>query len=181
MKGLICFVLLIVIGMNLFACDAETMDAVTRKAMEANANTWIRRKESWENQRNCRETSNKNARKAYCLSVKNIPQYIWHRSNTNGVPSTPQAKVTNEKGRPRGGAEDEKFVCVSACKAETKVRLRQAVAGNCPQDSCIKIFESLSRMAKQKHHPQGGVFVLAEDEGFEPPRTESESGVLPLH
>ena len=27
----------------------------------------------------------------------------------------------------------------------------------------------------------GGVFVLAEDEGFEPPQTESESGVLPLH
>ena len=25
------------------------------------------------------------------------------------------------------------------------------------------------------------VFVLAEDEGFEPPQTESESGVLPLH
>ena len=27
----------------------------------------------------------------------------------------------------------------------------------------------------------GGVFILAEDEGFEPPQTESESGVLPLH
>ena len=26
MKRLICFVLLIVIGMNLFACDAETID-----------------------------------------------------------------------------------------------------------------------------------------------------------
>ena len=26
-----------------------------------------------------------------------------------------------------------------------------------------------------------GVFLLAEDEGFEPPQTESESGVLPLH
>ena len=26
-----------------------------------------------------------------------------------------------------------------------------------------------------------GVFILAEDEGFEPPQTESESGVLPLH
>ena len=25
------------------------------------------------------------------------------------------------------------------------------------------------------------VFLLAEDEGFEPPQTESESGVLPLH
>ena len=46
------------------------------------------------------ETSNKNARKVCCLSGKNTPLYIWHRSNTNGVPSTPQAKVTNEKGRP---------------------------------------------------------------------------------
>ena len=26
-----------------------------------------------------------------------------------------------------------------------------------------------------------GVFFLAGDEGFEPPQTESESGVLPLH
>ena len=42
-------------------------------------------------------------------------------------------------------------------------------------------FESLSRMAKRKPHPKGVVFFLAEDEGFEPPRTESESGVLPLH
>ena len=25
------------------------------------------------------------------------------------------------------------------------------------------------------------IFLLAEDEGFEPPQTESESGVLPLH
>ena len=30
--------------------------------------------------------------------------------------------------------------------------------------------------------PDGcGVCYLAEDEGFEPPQTESESGVLPLH
>ena len=35
MKRLIAFVLLIVIGMNLFACDAETVDAVTKKAMES--------------------------------------------------------------------------------------------------------------------------------------------------
>ena len=27
----------------------------------------------------------------------------------------------------------------------------------------------------------GGFYYLAEDEGFEPPQTESESGVLPLH
>lgn len=35
MKRLISLVLLIVIGMNLFACDAETVDVVTRKAMES--------------------------------------------------------------------------------------------------------------------------------------------------
>lgn len=35
MKRLISLVLLIVIGMNLFACDAETVDMVTRKAMES--------------------------------------------------------------------------------------------------------------------------------------------------
>ena len=32
-----------------------------------------------------------------------------------------------------------------------------------------------------KKPPIRAVFLLAEDEGFEPPRTESESGVLPLH
>ena len=32
----------------------------------------------------------------------------------------------------------------------------------------------------KKPHPRVW-FLLAEDEGFEPPQTESESGVLPLH
>ena len=36
-------------------------------------------------------------------------------------------------------------------------------------------------MAKRKATPDGVAFFLAEDEGFEPPQTESESGVLPLH
>ena len=36
-------------------------------------------------------------------------------------------------------------------------------------------------LLKQKRHPIGWRLVLAEDEGFEPPQTESESGVLPLH
>ena len=35
--------------------------------------------------------------------------------------------------------------------------------------------------AKRKATPNGVAFFLAEDEGFEPPQTESESGVLPLH
>ena len=43
-------------------------------------------------------------------------------------------------------------------------------------------FESLSSFsAKQKTPPEWVAFRLAEDEGFEPPQTESESGVLPLH
>ena len=43
-------------------------------------------------------------------------------------------------------------------------------------------FESLpDPMIKRKTTPNGVVFFLAEDEGFEPPQTESESGVLPLH
>ena len=35
--------------------------------------------------------------------------------------------------------------------------------------------------AKKKRHAEACLFFLAGDEGFEPPQTESESGVLPLH
>ena len=41
-------------------------------------------------------------------------------------------------------------------------------------------FESLSEAKKSPTALAVGDF-LAEDEGFEPPQTESESGVLPLH
>ena len=34
---------------------------------------------------------------------------------------------------------------------------------------------------KKCRYPNGYLHFLAEDEGFEPPQTESESGVLPLH
>ena len=52
---------------------------------------------------------------------------------------------------------------------------------NSPPD-CLDLngFESQSE-ANKKRHPNGWRFLLAEDEGFEPPQTESESGVLPLH
>ena len=40
-------------------------------------------------------------------------------------------------------------------------------------------FESLK--CQKEKHPKRVLFFLAEDEGFEPPQTESESGVLPLH
>ena len=39
--------------------------------------------------------------------------------------------------------------------------------------------ERISLKTPSLYHNEG-VF-MAEDEGFEPPRTESESGVLPLH
>ena len=35
MKRIIALVLLVVIGANLFACDSETVDAVTKKALQA--------------------------------------------------------------------------------------------------------------------------------------------------
>ena len=46
MKRIISLILLVVIGANLFACDAETMDLVTKKAMESIAEnekiqTWL--------------------------------------------------------------------------------------------------------------------------------------------
>ena len=41
-------------------------------------------------------------------------------------------------------------------------------------------FESQPKPIK-KTTPKVWSFLLAEDEGFEPPQTESESGVLPLH
>lgn len=40
-----------------------------------------------------------------------------------------------------------------------------------------KPLETLAVFGLQSFRPH----VLAEDEGFEPPQTESESGVLPLH
>lgn len=42
-------------------------------------------------------------------------------------------------------------------------------------------FESLSAVTKKHRYLNRHLCFLAEDEGFEPPRTESESGVLPLH
>ena len=38
-----------------------------------------------------------------------------------------------------------------------------------------------SQFSQQKTPSERMAFLLAEDEGFEPPQTESESGVLPLH
>ena len=40
-------------------------------------------------------------------------------------------------------------------------------------------FESQPKI--KTRYPDGYLVFMAEDEGFEPPQTESESGVLPLH
>ena len=40
-------------------------------------------------------------------------------------------------------------------------------------------FESHTKI--KTRYPDGYLVFMAEDEGFEPPQTESESGVLPLH
>ena len=50
-----------------------------------------------------------------------------------------------------------------------------------PPDSRIWVGSNPSPSTNKKRPPDGWSFLLAEDEGFEPPRTESESGVLPLH
>ena len=71
-------------------------------------------------------------------------------------------------------AEDEGFDLINVVR-------RQAVARNSPPDCCILNRSNPYTRAKRKTTPKGVVFFLAEDEGFEPPRTESESGVLPLH
>ena len=42
-------------------------------------------------------------------------------------------------------------------------------------------FESRKTSENKEETPKGVSSLLAEDEGFEPPQTESESGVLPLH
>ena len=61
-------------------------------------------------------------------------------------------------------------------------------AKKCPPDTfCTSVrtgaalSNPISSSANNKGHPEGWPLLLAEDEGFEPPQTESESGVLPLH
>ena len=70
-------------------------------------------------------------------------------------------------------------------------RMRPAINGfspglkKCPLDTFLPRYAwpplRIPHPAKRKATPNGVAFFLAEDEGFEPPQTESESGVLPLH
>ncbi len=45
----------------------------------------------------------------------------------------------------------------------------------------IYCFTDIGVYQSKKHPQEGGAFVLAAGEGFEPSHTESESAVLPLH
>ena len=58
----------------------------------------------------------------------------------------------------------------SSCRL---ARLRRSLA--------LDGFESRKTSENKEETPKGVSSLLAEDEGFEPPQTESESGVLPLH
>ena len=63
------------------------------------------------------------------------------------------------------------------------VRRHRRPAGDAQQPTGLlqQIFESLSLHMQKTRYPNGYLVFMAEDEGFEPPQTESESGVLPLH
>ena len=66
--------------------------------------------------------------------------------------------------------------------AQIKVRTSVCAGSySIPQVCCILWFESIIRTEKIRGIPFGCLLFLAGDEGFEPPQTESESGVLPLH
>ena len=72
---------------------------------------------------------------------------------------------------------------IAFCPYGAKLRLPpvfELVAATVHRTVALDGFESLFDVNK-KSHPNGWLFLLAEDEGFEPPQTESESGVLPLH
>ena len=76
--------------------------------------------------------------------------------------------------------EDEGFVCIFACgenkgSAPSSRRRQRSFA--------LHLIFRIPPESDAKKVPATNVVgtFLAEDEGFEPPHTESESGVLPLH
>ena len=75
-------------------------------------------------------------------------------------------------------AEDEGFDCRFA-GGKSYGALGVAPSGKAPPEPCMEMGSNPIHRSK-KETPEGASF-LAEDEGFEPPQTESESGVLPLH
>ena len=58
----------------------------------------------------------------------------------------------------------------------------QPPSGKAPPEPCNGVGSNPSLKPKKRRDTKWCLFFfLAEDEGFEPPQTESESGVLPLH
>ena len=76
-------------------------------------------------------------------------------------------------------AEDEGFDCRFA-GGKSYGALGIAPSGKAPPEPCIEMGSNPTHVYKKQRHQKVSLF-LAEDEGFEPPQTESESGVLPLH
>ena len=77
-------------------------------------------------------------------------------------------------------AEDEGFVCIFAFGENRCLAAIQLAATKLPPAAWI-LFSNPYPRNKKYGYPFGYPYFLAEDEGFEPPQTESESGVLPLH
>ena len=73
-------------------------------------------------------------------------------------------------------AEDEGFDLIKVLPPS-----RPAASDSPPDCRILDRSNPTPRAKRKSRRLLDGIFFLAEDEGFEPPRTESESGVLPLH
>ena len=108
------------------------------------------------------------------LTVKNLLFSVWYHKIR--PVATAQAHKTSELHSSLGQSSEyfqmrDLIESMFGSVGPSPAALRRAA---------FNLFGSLSD-DKKKATPNGVAFFLAEDEGFEPPQTESESGVLPLH
>ena len=79
-------------------------------------------------------------------------------------------------------AEDEGFDCRSAGRRNVRWQpVFELAAPSAHRALGFRWVRIPHDWIKKSGYPKGYPDFLAEDEGFEPPQTESESGVLPLH
>ena len=78
-------------------------------------------------------------------------------------------------------AEDEGFDCRSAVRRNVRSIRRGRRMATVHRTVAFRWVRLPHDCKKKCRYPKGYLHFLAEDEGFEPPQTESESGVLPLH
>ena len=78
-------------------------------------------------------------------------------------------------------AEDEGFDCRSAGRRNVRSIRRGRRMATVHRTVAFRWVRIPHDWIKKSGYPKGYPDFLAEDEGFEPPQTESESGVLPLH